>query len=223
MRWYVEPARVRPALVQRRLAPPDRRPPEPGRKARGRARRAPQRATMRISSPGRSIPFAWGGTEVMTDRLVDELRLRGHESSSSRFPSSGIRALAFSRRRSCGGCSTSRRWTGRGWTWSSRRSSPRTSCDTGEARLARPSVPAGVRARRNRPGAVRRVVRGSRAAPEGACARPRRARGGNQALLDLPERRRPARAHDSSRPSFSLRRRRSSSTAATATETSCSR
>jgi glycosyltransferase involved in cell wall biosynthesis len=32
------------------------------------------------------VPFAWGGTEVMTDSLVDELRTRGHEADLVTVP-----------------------------------------------------------------------------------------------------------------------------------------
>ncbi|MBA3375470.1 MAG: glycosyltransferase family 1 protein, partial [Actinobacteria bacterium] len=41
---------------------------------------------MRILVTRPQIPFAWGGTEVMTDRLVDELRVRGHEAELVTLP-----------------------------------------------------------------------------------------------------------------------------------------
>ena len=41
---------------------------------------------MRIVVARPQVPFAWGGTEVMTDRLVDELRLRGHEAELVTVP-----------------------------------------------------------------------------------------------------------------------------------------
>ncbi|MBA3401245.1 MAG: glycosyltransferase family 4 protein [Actinobacteria bacterium] len=41
---------------------------------------------MRILVTRPQIPFAWGGTEVMTDRLVAELRLRGHEAELVTIP-----------------------------------------------------------------------------------------------------------------------------------------
>ena len=41
---------------------------------------------MRVLVARPQVPFAWGGTEVMTDRLVDELRLRGHEADLVTVP-----------------------------------------------------------------------------------------------------------------------------------------
>jgi len=41
---------------------------------------------MRILVCRPHVPFAWGGTEVMTDRLVDELRARGHEAELVTIP-----------------------------------------------------------------------------------------------------------------------------------------
>ena len=41
---------------------------------------------MRIVVARPQVPFARGGTEVMTDRLVDELRQRGHESELVTVP-----------------------------------------------------------------------------------------------------------------------------------------
>jgi glycosyltransferase involved in cell wall biosynthesis len=41
---------------------------------------------MRILVARPQVPFAWGGTEVMTARLVDELRARGHESDLVTVP-----------------------------------------------------------------------------------------------------------------------------------------
>lgn len=41
---------------------------------------------MRILVARPQVPFAWGGTEVMTGRLVEELRARGHESDLVTVP-----------------------------------------------------------------------------------------------------------------------------------------
>jgi glycosyltransferase involved in cell wall biosynthesis len=41
---------------------------------------------MRVLVTRPQIPFAWGGTEVMTDRLVAELRSRGHEAELVTVP-----------------------------------------------------------------------------------------------------------------------------------------
>jgi glycosyltransferase involved in cell wall biosynthesis len=41
---------------------------------------------MRILVCRPQVPFAWGGTEVMTDRLVDELRVRDHEAELVTIP-----------------------------------------------------------------------------------------------------------------------------------------
>ena len=41
---------------------------------------------MRILVTRPQIPFAWGGTEVMTDRLVEELRGRGHDAELATVP-----------------------------------------------------------------------------------------------------------------------------------------
>ena len=41
---------------------------------------------MRILVCRPQVPFAWGGTEVMTDRLVDELRARDHEAELVTVP-----------------------------------------------------------------------------------------------------------------------------------------
>ncbi len=41
---------------------------------------------MRILVCRPQVPFAWGGTEVMTDRLVEELRARGHEAELVTIP-----------------------------------------------------------------------------------------------------------------------------------------
>ena len=74
-----------------------------------------------------------------------------------------------------------------------RRASPR------EARVARASVPPGVRARSHRARAVRRVCPGAGAAPAGAGARPRGARRGDAGIRHVEERGRQARALDRAR------------------------
>ncbi len=51
---------------------------------------------MRIAVCRPHVPFAWGGTEVMTDRLVAELRARGHEADLLTIPFKwypGVRVL----------------------------------------------------------------------------------------------------------------------------------
>src|ERR671937_398570 len=41
---------------------------------------------MRIAVVRPQVPFAWGGAEILTDRLVPELRMRGHEAELVTIP-----------------------------------------------------------------------------------------------------------------------------------------
>ena len=179
---------------------------------------------MRIAVLRPQVPFARGGAEIFTDRLVDELRARGHEADLVTVPFKwypGARVLT------------------QAFLWrlldldeaDGKRDRPRRRDEVPvvprappeQARLARAPVPAGVRARRHRARPVRRVAGGPCAPPEGPGARPRRARRGD---ARSSRRRGTSPTGSSARPGSSAEvlphRRRSSPTAATATATSCS-
>ena len=84
-------ARVRPAVVQRRVAPARRRPRTTGREPRGGGGAAPLggdalERSVRIAVLRPQVPFARGGAEIFTDELVDELRTRGHEADLVSVP-----------------------------------------------------------------------------------------------------------------------------------------
>ena len=61
---------------------------------------------MRIAVCRPQVPFSYGGAEIFTDMLVDELRARGHEAEIVSVPFKWYPAPASSRRPSRGGCST---------------------------------------------------------------------------------------------------------------------
>ena len=109
------------------------------------------------------VPFARGGAEIFTDRLVDELRARGHEADLVSvpfkwYPGAQVLTQAFL------------------WRMLDLSEADGKPIDLvigdevpvvpratpGEARLARPSVPPGVRPRRHGARPVRRVAGGPR-------------------------------------------------------------
>ena len=121
---------------------------------------------MRIAVCRPQVPFAYGGAEIFTDTLVEQLRARGHEAEIVSvpfkwYPGTQVLTQAFTWRlldltESDGQADRH----GRGDEVPVvRRAAPR------EAGLARAPVPAGLRARPHRAGAVRRERRGP-----GACA-----------------------------------------------------
>ena len=183
-------ARVRPALVQRRRAPPDRRPAGAGRPAAGRARGIAQRqgvATMRIAVCRPQVPFAYGGAEIFTDTLVERAARAGARGGDRLGPVQVVPGRpGADAGLHCGACSTSTESDGQADRHGRRdevpvvrRAPPR------EAGLARAPVPAGLRARPHLARAVRRVHRGQGRAPQGAGPRPRRARRGEPPVRDL--------------------------------------
>ena len=151
-------------------------------------------APMRIAVLRPQVPFARGGAEIFTDTLVHELQARarrGPRLGAVQVVSGRARAdtgvpLADARPR--GGGRTEDRHRRRDEVPQLRRAPSR------EARLARPPVPPGVRARRDGARPVRPLARGPGAAAPGAGARPDRARRGDAPLRHVRERRRAARA-----------------------------
>ena len=156
---------------------------------------------MRVGSrpaPGAVRAGRGGDLHRPARRRAAGARPRGRPRRASR--SSGIRGRACSRRRSCGGCSISKRPTGSRSTSSSPRSSPRTSSVTRDKRvwlvhqfrqayeldrteLGQFGESAEDRALRRKVQDLDRIALG----------------GGDPALLDLEKRRRPARALDRAR------------------------
>ena len=61
---------------------------------------------MRIAVCRPQVPFAYGGAEIFSDTLVEQLRARGHEAEIVSIPFKWYPATACSPRRSCGGSST---------------------------------------------------------------------------------------------------------------------
>ena len=172
---------------------------------------------MRIAVCRPQVPFAHGGAEIFTDTLVERAP-RARSRGGDRL---GPVQVVPRRPRAHAGVPLAAARPDRGGRQADRhgrrdevpvlcRSPPR------EARLARPPVPAGVRARPDRARPVRRDARGPRAAAEGAGARPRLARRGDAALRHLAA---TSPAGSSARPGSSPRccriRRRSSPTATT--------
>ena len=84
---------------------------------------------MRIAVCRPQVPFAYGGAEIFTDTLVEQLRARGHEAEIVSVPFKwypGTRVLTQAFTLAAARPDRERR-AGRS-TWSSRRSSRRTSC-----------------------------------------------------------------------------------------------
>ena len=98
------------------------------------------------------VPFARGGAEIFTDALVEELRARGHEADLVSVP---VQVVSGRARAHAGvplaACSTSTRRTASRIDRRRRDEVPVVRRPaSGQARLARPPVPAGVRARPHR-------------------------------------------------------------------------
>ena len=66
---------------------------------------------MRLAVCMPQVPFERGGTEIFADGLVQALREHGHETELVTVPYKWYPGERCSRRRSSGGCSTSRRRT----------------------------------------------------------------------------------------------------------------
>src|SRR5262249_31611301 len=79
-------ARGRPAPVPRRRASAAPRPAGSGRSVAGRARGGALAGPVRVAVCRPQVPFARGGAEIFTDRLVDELRVRGHDADLVSVP-----------------------------------------------------------------------------------------------------------------------------------------
>ena len=96
MRWYVEPAlmdqRTFNAAVLRLVdelqqqAASNTRTPRRAAGPAGRGRQGRQRRAVRIAVCQPQVPFERGGTEVLTDALVEQLRRRGHEADLLTVP-----------------------------------------------------------------------------------------------------------------------------------------
>ena len=144
---------------------------------------------MRIAVCLPQVPFAWGGAEILSERLVDELRARDHQAELVTvpfkwYPGERVLTQAFL------------------WRLLDLEESDGRPIDlviatkfpsyavkaSAEGRLAAAPVPAGVRARRHRSRAVRPVARGPRPAAGCPPARPAGARGGALAVRDLRQR-----------------------------------
>ena len=154
--------------------------------------------SMRIAVCAPQVPFVRGGAEIFTDKLVEELRARGHETAARHDPLQVVSRHEGARaRRSSGASLDLEEADGRADRPRRRDEVPLLLRPPSEqARLGAAPVPPGLRARPNRSGPVRRRTGGPGVAALGPNPRPGRSRRGAPALRDLPQRRRADRALD---------------------------